>query len=765
MPSGPLQDRFLPMKVLRLFLLLGVSAMLLALAWDYTASRHASEVRLADIPETLPVELNSKSGRWQWSQSSGESNRIEVSAGSFREVRDSMVFDLLDVELKIHHLNDSKFDQISTSKALFQAGTGQLTSDAPVVMRLGLSAAGEAPGGKRPTIIRGSGVTFDSKAGISSTGRHTEYEFDGGSGESTGAYYDSQHRMFKMLADVRLTGRPSGPDEPPPTIQADELVYFEDAQRIDLHGNVVLERGRQRVHADDAFVFLQDGALARIEATHAAGLDSQSGRQVEFRADRLEVHYGAGNAVERIAGNGGARLQSTSAKSSTDVTADWIDLRYAMAPGTTDSLLDEADARGAARLEWWATAAPPAGTRRLTSEWIHLKMRLGGGEVEKLSTMQPGKLELASDKHGAGRVLTAKMIEADYAAGNAIRQLHASGNVDVQTLPPTGVVPPPKSAALHTTSDRLLAEFKPQSGELDWLKQWDGFEFTQGERSGSGNEATYWPEGERIEIRGDAAVEEPSGRIQAARILLEQAREAMTAEGSVTSSFQESKRPSGGGAAARPGIFQVGRPVYASADRLVRNAGAAQISYSGRARMWQGENRIEAERIDIFQHDRILEAKGHVVTFLNSRAAGQDGAGRAMRVSAESLRYDDRASRVYYREKSELQNNDLTVSADTIEAILQPSAEGGSNGLEWALARGAVEIKELGPKGGRRGAGAEAEYWPNEERIVLSGEPARLANPSGDETRGRRLTYSVDGDRLLVRGNTAERAFSARRKP
>jgi hypothetical protein len=92
--------------------------------------------------------------------------------------------------------------------------------------------------------------------------------------------------------------------------------------------------------------------------------------------------------------------------------------------------------------------------------------------------------------------------------------------VDLRTLPPAGVAAAKASAPLHTTSGRLLAEFKPESGELDWLKQWDGFQFTQGERSGSGREATYRPEGERIEITGNAVVEEPSGRVQAARILL-----------------------------------------------------------------------------------------------------------------------------------------------------------------------------------------------------------------------------------------------------
>jgi lipopolysaccharide transport protein LptA len=136
-----------------------------------------------------------------------------------------------------------------------------------------------------------------------------------------------------------------------------------------------------------------------------------------------------------------------------------------------------------------------------------------------------------------------------------------------------------------------------------------------------------------------------------------------------------------------------------------------------------------------------------------------------VRVAAESLRYDDRSSRVYYAGKSQLWRNALTVNADTIEAIVRPGAGGGTSGLEWALARGNVSIHENGPAGERRGFGNEAEYWPDEGRIVLSGEPARMASPSGNETTGRTLTYSVDGDRLLVRGNTEERAFSARRKP
>lgn len=749
------------MKIVRLFLLLGVSAMLLALAWDYHESSQSNGERRVEIPEELPIDLNSKSGRWQWSQSSGESNRIEVSADSFREVRDSTVFELSGVELKIHHLHDSKYDEITTEKALFQASTGVLSSDETVVMRLGLSSGAGGDSGGKPTVIRTSGVTFDSKAGISSTERHTEYEFDGGSGESKGSYYDSQSRMFKMLAEARLVGAPNAPGSPAPRLEANELVYFEKEQRIDLHGDVMLQRGAQHVNAEEAHVYLENGALARIEAISAAGSDQRADRHADFRADRIEVFYRQGSTVERIAGTGNARLVSVGKASSTSAVADWIDLRYVMLSGAQDSILDEADARGRAELEWTAGGfgVQDRGSRRLTSEWIHLKMRSGGGDVENLETLAPGKLELASGGNDQeGRVLTAQKIEAAYAPGNKIKQLHASGEVHVRTLPPPSESGTGRFAPLQTWSGRLLAAFDPASGDVRWLKQWDGFRFTERDRSGSGQEAMYRPSGQQVEIIGDALVEEPAGRINAARIYLDQAREMMTAEGDVTTSFVESPQPAD--KSGDPVFFSAAKPVFASGGRLVRTQQTGHISYSDGARMWQGDNRIAADRIDIYRGDHLLEAEGNVVTHLKP-AGKSKRAAQPLRVSADSLSYDNRANRAYYRGKAELRRDVLTVTADSIEGILRP--DGGENGLDWALATGDVSIREAKAEGGRRGYGNEAQFWPNEDRIVLRGEPARLIGTAGDETRGRALTYSVGGDRLLVRGNTEERALSVRR--
>ena len=109
---------------------------------------------------------------------------------------------------------------------------------------------------------------------------------------------------------------------------------------------------------------------------------------------------------------------------------------------------------------------------------------------------------------------------------------------------------------------------------------------------------------------------------------------------------------------------------------------------------------------------------------------------------------------------------DLTVWSDEIEGLLGGDEDaGGGAELQVAFARGRVRIFKAAAAAGRRrqGFGREAEYRPAEDRVELSGSPARLRAPDGRETRGARLTYYLGRDRVLVHGDEQQRVYSYRR--
>ena len=64
----------------------------------------------------------------------------------------------------------------------------------------------------------------------------------------------------------------------------------------------------------------------------------------------------------------------------------------------------------------------------------------------------------------------------------------------------------------------------------------------------------------------------------------------------------------------------------------------------------------------------------------------------------------------------------------------------------------------------RTGTSDHAEYYTDDERIVLRGGQPQMLDSKKGYTRGAELTYFVNDDRLLVSGSPKERATSRLRR-
>jgi lipopolysaccharide export system protein LptA len=60
-------------------------------------------------------------------------------------------------------------------------------------------------------------------------------------------------------------------------------------------------------------------------------------------------------------------------------------------------------------------------------------------------------------------------------------------------------------------------------------------------------------------------------------------------------------------------------PLQAKAARMTSSDDNQQIRYEGNALMWQGSNRLQADRIDIDRKTGKLEAHGNVTSQLSTR--------------------------------------------------------------------------------------------------------------------------------------------------
>jgi lipopolysaccharide export system protein LptA len=195
--------------------------------------------------------------------------------------------------------------------------------------------------------------------------------------------------------------------------------------------------------------------------------------------------------------------------------------------------------------------------------------------------------------------------------------------------------------------------------------------------------------------------------------------------------------------------------------------------------MWQGSNRIQAERIDIDRDEQKLIARGNVISqFVEKSTPANDApvlnadpkvvpvkkvkssGNRTIftTIKAPELIYTDEDKLAYYKGGVVLKRPGMDVVSRELRAWLKDSESDSS--LDHAFADGAVKIVQVSPDRTRTGTSERAEYYVGEEKVILKeGQPTLVDSVRGT-TVGRQLTYFQGDDRLLVDGATAKPAVS-----
>lgn len=735
------------MRVLQVLALLAAIAVALVAWRDYREGQVRLAIDTAGIPAAISADVGSQSAGWSWNQTSAGRPRVAISAGGFRQDRNQSGIELTGVRLEIQHPGAGTYDRVTTDAARFDSAQSLFYSEGRVVVTLGLPVGETLSDESAFTRIVTSGATFNTESGEVWTDRPAEYTFDGGSGSSVGARYSSLDRRFTMISEALVERRPASSGGTKTVIRAGKLDYFEARAQVHLAGGCSLLQGTYRVDAESADVFLNDGAIHEIMATRAIGASRGEARTVRFETPFLRALYSPGGWVETVVGEGHTRLQSTSKSTEMVAEGEWIQLRYAAEPGETDSRLTDGDIVGAARIEATSHgAAGGAGDRIVESESIHLKMRPGGTDVAFMETMESGRIVIAPDD-GAGASetrLDGNALRVDYAPGNRMERLTANGEVVLVDDPVAEGKPP-----LRSWSESLIARFDPATEDLMSLSQTGGSRFEQGAQRGRGTESLYEPLLGRFTFTGEARVDQPGVTVSADKITMTEETGRLDAIGNVAAQYQDDEPVDGA-----DGLFADGEPIFAAAERMISGERKGLVVYEGHARLWQKENRVEAERIAVDQVAATLEAKGAV----RSRLRGSEPGAVPTLVSSDELLYREEAKTASYSGSVALSQADLRVRGEELDAVIE-----GDDGaeLESAEVRGNVEIIQV--VSGRKGFGTRAVYEPGAGQVLLMGDPARAENADGEETRGARLTYRLDVEALLVEGD-AEPAYTVQRQ-
>ncbi len=754
------------MRLARPLFLLAILVILAGVGTTYYGRLKQQVAAAPPKPKPLEPGTLATSRSFRHTQTTDGKPKLTIRAEDFREVQGKQ--ELTGVELDIYHKDGKQYDHVKSAQAEFDMGQGILYSEGEVEITRGVPVDGPASG--RLMTIHSSGVRVESKTGKASSDRPSTFQFDRGDGKAVGVDYDPNTRDLKMRSQVELIWRGSNPKTVPMKVEAGEVSYKEREMKVYLSPWSKLTRDTMALNAGPAVVTLVDGAIKLVETTNAHGTDQRPGRNLEYAANHLTLDFNDNNQITKITGVEQARLVSTAETAVTTMTSDRITLFFDTSGD--DSVLQAALAEGHSVAE--SKPVPKAGaeladTRILKSDTIHTKMRAGGQQIESVETRSPGTIEFIPNREGQPhRWVNGEHIAIAYGEKNLIQSYRSSG-VSTRTEKPkqkNAKEPPPPQL---TWSKEMLATFQPNSTQLAKLEQWNEFRYQEGDRRAKADRAVLDQPNNRMDLTGGARVWDTSGSSDADKISLDQKSGDINAEGNVSSSRMpdKSKKDSSAGG----GMLAEDEPMHARAQKMRATDNSRQIRYEGKAVLWQGANRLEADIVEVDRDDNLLKAHGHVVNQLLDKAEGdkddgkskpnspkKPGAAPAARVftivRAPEFEYDDDEKIAHYKGGATLERTGMKVKAREIVAYLRSDADDSS--LDHAFADGQVEIVQTAPGRVRNGTSEHAEYYVDEDKVILEKGQPQFVDSLRGTTRGEKLTWFSKDDRLLVNGVPAK---------
>jgi lipopolysaccharide export system protein LptA len=756
------------MRHTRWLFLAAILAIVFVVGAAYVKRRDLLEKEIPVHPKPLETGVDGRADDWVHTVFKGDQKHFTVRAHNIREMKAPNLMELEGVELQLFHENGEKSDLIRSDKAQFDVVAKTLFSDGEVDIIMGVPA-GQPPTG-RLLRIHGSGIRFASDTGKATTDRPVTFGFDRGTGSAVGAEYDPGTRELRLENKVVLDWRGKTANAKPMHVEADQAVYTERDSKVVLFPVSKFTRDTLHMEGGRSDVQLDKGAIRSAKVQMARGIHDDPGRKVEYAADELNLNFDDGMVIRTIDGHDHAQLISTSDTARTTVNSDRLDMDFETAG--KESTLKTAVATGKSVVQ--ATPLPrpgtqPGDTRVLRSDVVRLAMRPGGKEIDHVETDGPGKLEfIPSQPDQPKRSLQGDRIWVNYGQENRIQSVRSINASTLTERPPKGSKT--TATATRTQSKDILATFDPNTSEMARLEQTTNFQYEEGDRRARGDKATLDQPKDLMTLDGSARIWDPTGSVNADRIVLNQKSGDYTADGHVSSTRQPDRK------GASSAMLSNNEVMQAVADRMISTGDNKHIRYEGHARAWQGANRVDADRIEIDRDRRVMEAHGKVVSQFadKSQENSQDKKSKTKGpsapvftvVRASDLVYTEDTRVAVYQGGVVLTRPALTVNSQELQAFLKPADSDSS--LDKALADGAVKIVSTSAAGKttrtRTGTSEHAEYYADEQKVILQkGRPLLVDSVKGN-TAAQQLTWWANNDRLVGEGGDSKPAEGTIRK-
>jgi lipopolysaccharide export system protein LptA len=479
----------------------------------------------------------------------------------------------------------------------------------------------------------------------------------------------------------------------------DKVVRFERSVRI--------QRGGQVIEADRGITYLSPD---------------------EERIERVELHDHA-HIVMSDAPAGA--LQTLSGRD--------MDLKYAADGESLEHALITSDAV--------IQLAGDTGTqgRQIAAAVIDIALAADGSTPTALTGRDAVQLTFPPEAGVAGRTIRAATLEARGEPGRGLTRALFSGNVQYRE----------RSADI----DRAANSATLDVGLTRGMSSIEDAKFSRGVRFEEGKMSTLSAEGRYDIDKGTLALSgsEPGAlvphivneqiAIDAATIDVTLVGPKVKAVGNVRSELRPASEATGNDV-KMPSMLKKDLPVIVLGNALDYDGVTAKGTYTGAARLHQGDTSIKGETIVIDNRAGNLSASGNVATTTVLEQVNQEKQKERVHsiATAKDMTYDDAVRRLTYTGSAHMSGSDGDMTAARIDLYLKESGDE----LERAEAYDTVTLREQN----RETKGMKMIYTPVNETYVVTGTPVKIVDQCQRETIGKTLTFNKGTDNIVVDGNS-----------
>jgi lipopolysaccharide export system protein LptA len=769
-----------------------------------------------DLPKRLGLNITEEANGFVYTHEVRGHTLYKIHASKQVQLKkdNELMLQLHDVKIELYGEDGNRVDRIEGQEFEYDPKSGLAKAAGPVAITLmrpqmAPKAADHAPGDStmNSTLaaaaqtasggeiqVKTSGLVFDRNTGTASTPERVDFAVSQGSGSAIGASYDAHAGKLVLDHAVELTTKRG--DEPV-TMHAQYAEFLRGDQVCAMQSVSVKYRSIDARAGAARVYFRDDGSTERLDAEQGFSLATGTGGRIA--APKGTLSFDASNQPQTGHLEDGVTIDSESENRNLHGTSPTMDIKFDgdgalksahLERGVQISSEDRTIAKDELIRTGRSWASPVAdvafhspGKGRVEPEFIR-----GTGGVVVTTATQRGTGPVSPSR------LTAEEVVGTFDANGSLTGMEGTGHASIEQTTATGT-------RQTSSGDKLvahLAEAGRDPKNIEKPQQPGGMEIESATVTGNvvlvqqpaarkdgppapamratAGLAVYEGAGEWLHLTEGPRITDGGLQIAADKIDVSQASGDAFAHGDVKATWigdsSGNVRQKDGAAGTGSVSFGAQGPAHAVASEARLDRQSGQVTFQGKARLWQEGNSVAAPVIVLDRTKQTLTAHSanpadpvQVILVRATAIAGKEGGAKpsepsVIRVRGGDLKYSGAERKAVIRGGSAGNVIASTADANTVSnelelILLPPGNHAGRDGtaaqVDSMTSSGHVVVASQG----RRGAGEKLVYSSETGNYVLTGTaaaPPKITDPTRGTVTGEALIFNSRDDSVSIEG-------------